>query len=49
MALSIMPAVAFVPAATLRLLPAVLGRLGHEVNAAAPPWTRRNADRAGAS
>ncbi|GCD97841.1 MMPL family transporter [Embleya hyalina] len=49
MALGIMLAVAFVLAATLTLLPAVLGRLGHKVNAAAPPWTRRDADRAGAS
>ncbi|MFE5326081.1 MMPL family transporter [Embleya sp. NPDC056575] len=49
MALGIMLAVAFVLAATLTLLPTVLGRLGHKVNAAAPPWTRRNADRAGAS
>lgn len=41
MALGIMLAVTFVLAATLTLLPAVLGRLGTRVNAAALPWTRR--------
>ncbi|MFE2873226.1 MMPL family transporter [Embleya sp. NPDC059259] len=46
MALGIMLAVAFVLAATLTLLPAILGRLGDRVNAVALPWTRR-ADSAG--
>ena len=40
MALGIMLAVAFVLTATLTLLPAVLGRLGGKVNAAALPWAR---------
>ncbi len=38
MALGIMLAVVFVLAATLTLLPAVLGRLGHRVDALALPW-----------
>ncbi len=38
MALGIMLAVTFVLAATLTLLPAVLGRLGHRVDALALPW-----------
>ena len=38
MALGIMLAVAFVLAATLTLLPAVLGKLGHRVDALALPW-----------
>ena len=38
MALGIMLAVAFVLAATLTLLPAVLGRLGSRVDSAALPW-----------
>jgi putative drug exporter of the RND superfamily len=38
MALGIMLAVAFVLAATLTLLPAVLGLLGHRVDALALPW-----------
>ena len=42
MALGIMLAVAFVLAATLTLLPAVLGRLGARINSAALPWTRKN-------
>ncbi|MFC9327553.1 MMPL family transporter [Kitasatospora sp. NPDC057015] len=46
MALGIMLAVAFVLAATLTLLPAVLGRLGHRVNAGALPRSRRAAGRA---
>jgi RND superfamily putative drug exporter len=41
MALGIMLAVVFVLAATLTLLPAVLGRLGHKVNAASLPGTGR--------
>ena len=41
MALGIMLAVAFVLAATLTLLPAVLGKLGAKVNAGALPHTRR--------
>ncbi|WP_436773134.1 MMPL family transporter [Yinghuangia sp. YIM S09857] len=40
MALGIMLAVVFVLAATLTLLPAVLGRLGPKVDAAALPWRR---------
>jgi RND superfamily putative drug exporter len=40
MALGIMLAVVFVLAATLTLLPAVLARLGHRVNAVALPWAR---------
>jgi RND superfamily putative drug exporter len=44
MALGIMLAVAFVLAATLTLLPAVLGRLGAGINRAALPWTRKNTD-----
>ncbi|WP_037608397.1 MMPL family transporter [Streptacidiphilus rugosus] len=43
MALGIMLAVGFVLAATLTLLPAVLGRLGARVNSAALPWVRRRA------
>ena len=38
MALGIMLAVTFVLAATLTLLPAVLGKLGHRVDALALPW-----------
>lgn len=49
MALGIMLAVAFVLAATLTLLPGVLGRLGGKVNSAALPWTRRDTEQAGAS
>ncbi|MFF7251049.1 MMPL family transporter [Embleya sp. NPDC008237] len=49
MAMGIMLAVAFVLAATLTLLPAVLGRLGGKVNAAALPWTRRGTQAPGAS
>ncbi|MFI5527652.1 MMPL family transporter [Kitasatospora sp. NPDC051853] len=41
MAGGIMLAVLFVLAATLTLLPAVLGRLGHRVDAVALPWARR--------
>ncbi|WP_457030755.1 MMPL family transporter [Kitasatospora sp. P5_F3] len=40
MAGGIMLAVLFVLAATLTLLPAVLGRLGHRVDALALPWVR---------
>ncbi|AUY48385.1 MMPL family transporter [Streptomyces sp. CB01881] len=40
MAGGIMLAVLFVLAATLTLLPAVLGRLGHRVDALALPWAR---------
>ncbi|MBQ0988321.1 MMPL family transporter [Streptomyces sp. F63] len=40
MAGGIMLAVLFVLAATLTLLPAVLGKLGHRVNAVALPWVR---------
>ena len=40
MAIGIMIAVAFVLAATLTLLPAVLGKLGAKVNAGSPPWMR---------
>ncbi|WP_329500010.1 MMPL family transporter [Kitasatospora herbaricolor] len=43
MALGIMLAVTFVLAATLTLLPAVLGRLGRRVNAGALPRSRRTA------
>ncbi|OKI30689.1 MMPL family transporter [Streptomyces sp. CB03911] len=43
MALGIMLAVTFVLAATLTLLPAVLGRLGRRVNAGALPRSRRAA------
>ncbi|MCX5209050.1 MMPL family transporter [Kitasatospora sp. NBC_00240] len=45
MALGIMLAVAFVLAATLTLLPAVLGRLGRRVNAGALHRSRRGAGR----
>ncbi|MCL2552945.1 MAG: MMPL family transporter [Actinomycetia bacterium] len=41
MAGGIMLAVAFVLAATLTLLPAVLARLGHRVDAVALPWARK--------
>ncbi|MFB9365932.1 MMPL family transporter [Kitasatospora albolonga] len=41
MAGGIMLAVLFVLAATLTLLPAVLGRLGHRVDAVALPWAKR--------
>ncbi|MER5636092.1 MMPL family transporter [Kitasatospora sp. NPDC002227] len=41
MAGGIMLAVLFVLAATLTLLPAVLGRLGHRVDALALPWARK--------
>ncbi|MDI2129564.1 MMPL family transporter [Yinghuangia seranimata] len=47
MALGIMLAVAFVLAATLTLLPAVLGKLGARVNAGALPWTRKGEDAGG--
>ncbi|MGR6997480.1 metal-sensing transcriptional repressor [Yinghuangia aomiensis] len=40
MAVGIMLAVVFVLAATLTLLPAVLGKLGRRVNAGSLPWTR---------
>ncbi|MFC4056126.1 MMPL family transporter [Actinomadura syzygii] len=40
MAGGIMLAVAFVLAATLTLLPAVLGRIGHRVDSLALPWVR---------
>ncbi|NUS57417.1 MAG: MMPL family transporter [Streptomycetaceae bacterium] len=40
MAVGIMLAVVFVLAATLTLLPAVLGKLGGRVNAGSLPWTR---------
>ncbi|MGQ4389367.1 MMPL family transporter [Streptomyces sp. SAS_270] len=49
MALGIMLAVAFVLAATLTLLPAVLGRLGGRVNAASLPIARAAATRDGSS
>ncbi|GLW55647.1 MMPL family transporter [Kitasatospora phosalacinea] len=41
MAGGIMLAVLFVLAATLTLLPAVLGKLGHRVDAVALPWAKR--------
>ncbi|WP_436791284.1 MMPL family transporter [Yinghuangia sp. YIM S10712] len=44
MAMGIMLAVVFVLAATLTLLPAVLGRLGHKVNAGRLPWHRSRAE-----
>ncbi|MEU6350351.1 MMPL family transporter [Streptomyces sp. NPDC047072] len=44
MALGIMLAVVFVLAATLTLLPAVLGRLGDRVNAVSLPFARSTAD-----
>ncbi|QNE73896.1 MMPL family transporter [Streptomyces finlayi] len=40
MAGGIMLAVAFILAATLTLLPAVLGRLGHRIDSLALPWVR---------
>src|SRR5699024_10943674 len=40
MAVGIMLAVVFVLAATMTLLPAVLGALGRRVNAAALPWAK---------
>ncbi len=43
MAGGIMLAVLFVLAATLTLLPAVLGRLGHRVDALSLPWAKREA------
>lgn len=49
MALGIMLAVVFVLAATLTLLPAVLGRLGGKVNAGALPWRRSHPEQGGAS
>ncbi|MFG2731873.1 MMPL family transporter [Streptomyces canus] len=49
MALGIMLAVAFVLAATLTLLPAVLGRLGARVNAASLPFARAAASGDGSS
>ncbi|NKQ51548.1 MMPL family transporter [Amycolatopsis sp. K13G38] len=45
MAVGIMLAVVFVLAATLTLLPVVLGRLGRRVNAASLPWARRQQHR----
>ncbi|GAA1222147.1 hypothetical protein GCM10009665_10440 [Kitasatospora nipponensis] len=45
MAGGIMLAVLFVLAATLTLLPAVLGRLGHRVDALALPWVRTGEQR----
>ncbi|GAA5024749.1 MMPL family transporter [Kitasatospora paranensis] len=45
MAGGIMLAVLFVLAATLTLLPAVLGRLGHRVDALALPWVKSGAHR----
>ena len=45
MALGIMLAVCFVLAASLTLLPAVLGRLGSRVNRFAPPWARERSHR----
>jgi RND superfamily putative drug exporter len=47
MALGIMLAVLFVLGATLTLLPAVLGKLGHRINAASLPWARKSAGSAG--
>ena len=41
MAAGIMLAVAFILAATLTLLPAVLGKLGHKVDAGRLPWTEK--------
>ena len=41
MAVGIMLAVIFVLAATLTLLPMLLGKLGHKVNAAALPWVKK--------
>ncbi|AUG76320.1 hypothetical protein CFP65_1422 [Kitasatospora sp. MMS16-BH015] len=49
MAGGIMLAVLFVLAATLTLLPAVLGRLGHRIDALALPSARRNPAAAGRS
>ncbi|MFJ5305046.1 MMPL family transporter [Streptomyces sp. NPDC088350] len=49
MALGIMLAVAFVLAATLTLLPAVLGRLGTRVNSGALPWRRGKSEPTGGS
>ncbi|MEV7122545.1 MMPL family transporter [Kitasatospora griseola] len=43
MAGGIMLAVLFVLAATLTLLPAVLGKLGHRVDAVSLPWAKREA------
>ncbi|WP_240945691.1 MMPL family transporter [Rhodococcus sp. HNM0569] len=45
MAVGIMLAVVFVLAATLTLLPAVLGKLGRKVNAAALPYAKRQQHR----
>jgi RND superfamily putative drug exporter len=44
MAAGIMLAVAFILAATLTLLPAVLGKLGAKVDAGRLPWTKKPAD-----
>ncbi|MFI6490897.1 MMPL family transporter [Streptomyces sp. NPDC050564] len=49
MALGIMLAVAFVLAATLTLLPAVLGKLGVKVNSGALPWRRGRTEPVGGS
>jgi RND superfamily putative drug exporter len=45
MAVGIMLAVVFVLAPTLTLLPAVLARLGHRVNAASLPWAKKQQHR----
>jgi len=45
MAIGVMLAVAFVLAASLTLLPAVLGKLGHRVNKLALPWARTSEHR----
>lgn len=45
MAVGIMLAVVFVLAATMTLLPAVLGKLGGKVNAASLPWAKRQQHR----
>ncbi|WP_034260978.1 MMPL family transporter [Actinospica robiniae] len=44
MSAGIMLAVAFVLAATLTLLPAVLGKLGRRVDAGRLPWTKKNTE-----
>jgi RND superfamily putative drug exporter len=49
MALGIMLAVAFVLAATLTLLPAVLAKLGARVNSGALPWRRGKSEPVGGS
>ncbi|MFJ9012443.1 MMPL family transporter [Streptomyces canus] len=45
MAVGIMLAVVFVLVATLTLLPVVLAKLGHRVNAASLPWSRKQEHR----